>query len=192
MFSLAFYFRFPNECEAGVIDVISPSSSFYPDLSKLRDTLGDDHQRVVWRSKQNLDFAFLMSYAQTKGTFYVQLEDDILAKKNFITTMKTFALQKIGTKENWFVLDFCQLGFIGMAYIFYTVVINICRKDITNYINTGKLFKCVELPWLIQFFLMFHNDKPVDWLLDHLISTKVCSLDKDSVSINNRREELVK
>lgn len=158
--------QFPNECEAGVIDVISPSSSYYPDLSKLRDTLGDDHQRVVWRSKQNLDFAFLMSYAQTKGTFYVQLEDDILAKKNFITTMKSFALQKIGTKENWLVLDFCQLGFIG------------------------KLFKCVELPWLIQFFLMFHNDKPVDWLLDHLISTKVCSLDMDSKHCKMAKAEL--
>lgn len=97
--------------------MISPSISYYPDLSKLRDTLGDDHQRVIWRSKQNLDFAFLMSYAQTKGTFYVQLEDDILAKKNFITTMKSFALQKIATKENWFVLDFCQLGFIGMLLI---------------------------------------------------------------------------
>lgn len=107
------YSRFPLESEAGVIEVISPSSTYYPDLSKLRDTLGDDHQRVVWRSKQNLDFAFLMSYAQTKGTFYIQLEDDILAKKNFITTMKSFALKKISMKENWFVLDFCQLGFIG-------------------------------------------------------------------------------
>jgi alpha-1,3-mannosylglycoprotein beta-1,4-N-acetylglucosaminyltransferase A/B len=46
----------------------------------------------------------------------------------------------------------------------------------------GKMFKCVELPWLVQFFLMFYNDKPVDWLLDHLIHTKICSLDKDSVS----------
>ncbi|CAK9798153.1 Alpha-1,3-mannosyl-glycoprotein 4-beta-N-acetylglucosaminyltransferase B [Anthophora quadrimaculata] len=158
--------QFPTEYEAGVIDVISPSASYYPDLSKLHDTLGDDHQRVVWRSKQNLDFAFLMSYAQTKGTFYVQLEDDILAKKNFVTTMKSFALQKIVTKENWFVLDFCQLGFIG------------------------KLFKCAELPWLIQFFLMFHNDKPVDWLLDHLVSTKVCSLDKDSKHCKMAKAEL--
>lgn len=158
--------QFPIEFETGVIDVISPSASYYPDLSKLRDTLGDNHQRVVWRSKQNLDFAFLMSYAQTKGTFYVQLEDDILAKKNFITTMKSFALQKIATKENWFVLDFCQLGFIG------------------------KLFKCAELPWLVQFFLMFHNDKPVDWLLDHLVSTKVCSLDKDSKHCKMAKAEL--
>jgi alpha-1,3-mannosylglycoprotein beta-1,4-N-acetylglucosaminyltransferase A/B len=44
------------------------------------------------------------------------------------------------------------------------------------------MFKCVELPWLVQFFLMFYNDKPVDWLLDHMIHTKICSLDKDSVS----------
>lgn len=110
--------RFPQESEAGLIEVISPSASYYPDLSKLRNTLGDDHQRVVWRSKQNLDFAFLMSYAETKGTFYIQLEDDILAKKNFISTMKSFALQKISMKQNWFVLDFCQLGFIGNLQTF--------------------------------------------------------------------------
>jgi alpha-1,3-mannosylglycoprotein beta-1,4-N-acetylglucosaminyltransferase A/B len=46
----------------------------------------------------------------------------------------------------------------------------------------GKMFKCVELPWLVQFFLMFYNDKPVDWLLDHIIHTKICSLDMDFVS----------
>ena len=105
-----------------------------------------------------------------------------------------------------FVIDFCQLGFIG------------------------KMFKSVELPWLVQFFLMFYNDKPgedfctlkfwflkfwwsgfsesiqdwsisslkktiifrpililplwslicflsVDWLLENLIQTKVCKLE---------------
>lgn len=45
------------------------------------------------------------------------------------------------------------------------------------------MFKCVELPWLVQFFLMFYNDKPVDWLLDHVIFTKVCSPEKDQVCI---------
>ena len=70
------------------------------------------------------------------------------------------------------MIDFCQLGFIG------------------------KMFKAVELPWLVQFFLMFYNDKPgasliflqsyfkviidilpVDWLLENLIQTKVGKLD---------------
>ena len=43
--------------------------------------LGDDMERVTWRSKQSLDFSFLMMYAKSRGTFYVQLEDDVLTKK---------------------------------------------------------------------------------------------------------------
>lgn len=99
--------------EVGLIEVLSPPASYFPDMDKLKITLNDTPERVRWRSKQNLDFAFLMSYAQPKATFYVQLEDDILAKRGFITIMKNFALEKTMTKNNWFVLDFCQLGFIG-------------------------------------------------------------------------------
>ncbi|KAK6627539.1 hypothetical protein RUM44_010017 [Polyplax serrata] len=145
--------QFAEHLHSGLIDVIAPHSSYYPDLNNLKQTLGDSPERVKWRSKQNLDFALLMMYCQSKATFYVQLEDDILAKKNFITTMKTFALKKIAKKDPWFVLVFCQLGFIG------------------------KMFRCVELPMVIQFFLMFFNDKPVDWLLDDLLTTRVCRMD---------------
>ncbi len=35
--------------------------------------VGDDMERVVWRSKQALDFSFLMMYAQSRATFYVQV-----------------------------------------------------------------------------------------------------------------------
>lgn len=44
------------------------------------------------------------------------------------------------------------------------------------------MFRCIDIPWIIQFFFMFYNDKPVDWLLDGLIQTKVCNLEKDNVS----------
>jgi alpha-1,3-mannosylglycoprotein beta-1,4-N-acetylglucosaminyltransferase A/B len=119
------------QVDSGLIEVLSPSPAYYPNLDKLRITLGDPPERVRWRSKQNLDFAFLMSYSQPKGqlrraltlkekssimftgTFYLQLEDDILAKPNYVTEMKKFAIEKIARKEPWFVLDFCQLGFIG-------------------------------------------------------------------------------
>lgn len=106
-------FRFPEAIESGLIDIISPPLHYYPEFSSLRRTLDDDPERVKWRSKQNLDYAFLMMYAQSRGMFYVQLEDDILAKTNFITTMKSVALKAIVRRQNWFVLDFCQLGFIG-------------------------------------------------------------------------------
>lgn len=105
--------RFPTYVENGLIEVVSPPASYYPNLDKLRITLNDPPERIKWRSKQNLDFSFLMAYAQPKGTFYVQLEDDILAKRGYITLMKNFALEKTAAKLPWFVLDFCQLGFIG-------------------------------------------------------------------------------
>ena len=57
-----------------------------------------------------------MMYAQNRGTYFVQLEDDVLSKKGFVTTMRTFALQKTIEKVDWFMLDFCQLGFIGKNY----------------------------------------------------------------------------
>lgn len=49
------------------------------------------------------------------------------------------------------------------------------------------MFKSAELPWLITFFQMFYNDKPVDWLLEHLIYTKVCNWEKDMVSYLSRK-----
>lgn len=36
---------------------------------------------------------------------------------------------------------------------------------------------------IVEFFLMFHKDKPVDWLLDHILWVKVCNPDKDQVIV---------
>ena len=55
--------------------------------------------------------------------------------------------------QDWFVLNFCQLGFIG------------------------KMFKSTELPILIQFLVMFYNYKPGDQLLDHIAETQMCRLE---------------
>ena len=40
-------------------------------------------------------------YAKSRGTFYVQLEDDVLTKKGFVSIMKHFALEKIADKQSW-------------------------------------------------------------------------------------------
>lgn len=110
--------RFSTFVDNGLIHVIAPPPSYYPNMDALRVTLNDPMDRVKWRSKQNLDYAFLMSYAQLRGTFYVQLEDDILVKENFITKMKDFALRKsTATNDSWFLLDFCTLGFIGKIQV---------------------------------------------------------------------------
>ncbi|KAJ8028701.1 Alpha-1,3-mannosyl-glycoprotein 4-beta-N-acetylglucosaminyltransferase B [Holothuria leucospilota] len=146
--------QFAAEVESGLIDIISPPVSYYPDLDNLPETFGDTHERVKWRTKQNLDFAFLMMYCRTRGLYYVQLEDDIIAVPNFVSTMKSFADQQ--NKNPWLLLEFSQLGFIG------------------------KLFKCEDLNLVADFFLMFHKAKPIDWLLDHILFVLVCNPEKDA------------
>lgn len=110
--------QFARSVQDGLIEIIAPHPSYYPDFNKLQVTFNDPVERVIWRSKQNLDYAYLMTYGQTKGTFYVQLEDDILAKRGYIAAMKKYAIEKTAVNSNWIVLDFCQLGFIGEFFIF--------------------------------------------------------------------------
>ncbi|KAM6270135.1 alpha-1,3-mannosyl-glycoprotein 4-beta-N-acetylglucosaminyltransferase-like protein MGAT4D [Porphyrio hochstetteri] len=154
---------FPEEIQSGVLEVISPPPSYYPDLSSLKKTFGDSEDRVRWRTKQNLDYSFLMLYAQHKGTFYLQLEDDIIAKPDYIQSIKTFVAEQ---SQEWMILEFSQLGFIG------------------------KLFKSEDLPLIVEFFLMFYKDKPIDWLIDHLLWVKVCNPEKDAIHCEKEKAKL--
>uniref|UniRef100_A0A8D0DAA0 Zgc:154054 n=1 Tax=Sander lucioperca TaxID=283035 RepID=A0A8D0DAA0_SANLU len=154
--------NFSKEVQSGLLEVISPSQYYYPDFSGLRETFGDSKDRVKWRTKQNLDFSFLMLYAQDKGTYYVQLEDDVVAKAGYFNAMKTFANQQ----QQWLYLEFSQLGFIG------------------------KMFQSRDLPMIAEFFLMFHRDKPIDWLLDHILWVKVCNPEKDAKDCDKQKAQL--
>lgn len=156
--------RFPNEIQSGLLEVISPPVGYYPDFSTIKETFGDSKERVRWRTKQNLDYSLLMLYAQPKGVFYVQLEDDIVAKPQYFQSIKTFALQQ--PSEEWLFLEFSQLGFIG------------------------KLFKSKDLPLIVEFFLMFYKDKPIDWLLDHILWVKVCNPEKDAKHCDRQKANL--
>uniref|UniRef100_A0A8C9VAJ3 Alpha-1,3-mannosyl-glycoprotein 4-beta-N-acetylglucosaminyltransferase B n=1 Tax=Scleropages formosus TaxID=113540 RepID=A0A8C9VAJ3_SCLFO len=118
----------------------------------------------TWVTPQNLDYCFLMMYAQSKGTYYVQLEDDIVARPNYFTTMKNFALQQ--PSEEWMILEFSQLGFIG------------------------KMFKSLDLSLIVEFMLMFYKDKPIDWLLDHIMWVKVCNPEKDAKHCDRQKANL--
>ncbi|XP_063776447.1 alpha-1,3-mannosyl-glycoprotein 4-beta-N-acetylglucosaminyltransferase-like protein MGAT4D isoform X1 [Pseudophryne corroboree] len=155
---------FPHEIQSGVLEIISPSPLYYPDFSNIKETFGDSKERVRWRTKQNLDYSFLMLYAQPKGTYYLQLEDDIVAKPQFFQPLKDFAMQQ--ATDDWLILEFSQLGFIG------------------------KLFKCKDLIFVAEFFLMFYKDKPIDWLLDHYLWVKVCNPEKDAKHCDRQKSNL--
>uniref|UniRef100_A0A8C7GYY6 Alpha-1,3-mannosyl-glycoprotein 4-beta-N-acetylglucosaminyltransferase A n=1 Tax=Oncorhynchus kisutch TaxID=8019 RepID=A0A8C7GYY6_ONCKI len=158
------YPRFSTEFSSGLLELISPPASYYPDLKELKETFGDSRERVRWRTKQNLDYSFLMMYAVSKGVYYVQLEDDIVAKPNYFATMKNFALQL--SSEDWMILEFSQLGFIG------------------------KMFQAPDLNLIVEFIFMFYKEKPIDWLLDHILWVKVCNPEKDAKHCERQKSSL--
>lgn len=105
-------------------------------------------------------------YCQSKGIYYVQLEDDIITKPSYLKKMHSFIIKQTLKNPDWLMLDFCSLGFIG------------------------KLFKSADLSKLILFFVMFYNDKPVDWLLDNFIDTKMCSFDLDKKGCRRQKDQI--
>lgn len=156
--------EFSKEISSGLLEVISPPESYYPDLTNLKETFGDSKERIRWRTKQNLDYCFLMMYAQEKGIYYIQLEDDIIVKQNYFNTIKNFALQL--SSEDWMILEFSQLGFIG------------------------KMFQAPDLTLIVEFIFMFYKEKPIDWLLDHILWVKVCNPEKDAKHCDRQKANL--
>ena len=145
------------EINSGLLDIIVPPVEFYPNLNQLSPdkVFNDSSERVRWRTKQNYDFSYLMTYAQKRGGYYLQLEDDVVSKSGFFTIVKQFIQSQ--KRNEWMMIEFSQLGFIG------------------------KLFKSRDLPMFVNFFLMFASDKPVDWLFESVFDVKICNPEKGSV-----------
>ena len=106
----------------------------------------------LWKSKQNLDYSYLMMYSAGRGEYYLQLEDDVVAEKNYIDKINNF-IEKCSNSE-WFMLQFSSLGFIG------------------------KLFRKSSLHTMVNFFLIYFRDLPCDYFLLYAMKTRVCPFDR--------------
>ncbi|XP_064482515.1 alpha-1,3-mannosyl-glycoprotein 4-beta-N-acetylglucosaminyltransferase B-like [Ornithodoros turicata] len=152
----------PDHVESGLLEIVSPPACLYSDLSRPDRTHNDPEPRLRWRSKQALDYAYLMMYARERGKFYVQLEDDVQAMDGYMKKMLHFA----HGQQTWLLLDFCALGFIG------------------------KMFKNSDLVRVSGFLLLFHKVKPVDWLLLYFVQTVVCQPNLDDATCKRRVEKV--
>ncbi|KAJ8736758.1 hypothetical protein PYW07_000029 [Mythimna separata] len=155
---------FPKHVENGLIEVIAPSPAYYPDFGRIPVTLGDSHKRVIWRTKQNLDNIYLMAYAQSKGTFYLMLEDDVIAKNNYVQEIKQFTATTTVHNPNWFFIEFCHVGGIG------------------------KLFRSADLIHFVTYVQLFYTNMPIDWLLESYLADKTCTIEKASKKCSTAKE----
>lgn len=132
---------FPKYLENGFIQVIRAPDAYYPPLRALKRTYGDSTERVKWRSKQNLDYAFLMHYSQPLSEYYMQLEDDVIAARDYLGRIKSYIRQLNGRYATWTMAEFSRFGFIG------------------------KLYHSTDIGKLAYLLRVFFNEQPCDYLL---------------------------
>ncbi|XP_053562846.1 alpha-1,3-mannosyl-glycoprotein 4-beta-N-acetylglucosaminyltransferase C [Bombina bombina] len=125
----------------GHLLLIHAPQELYPPLEGLKRNYNDPEDRVKFRSKQNVDYAFLMNFCANLSTYYLMIEDDVHCSKSFLASIKKAITSKEGSY--WVTLEFSKLGYIG------------------------KLYQSRDLPRLTQFLLAFYQEMPCDWLLVH-------------------------
>ncbi|XP_062860810.1 alpha-1,3-mannosyl-glycoprotein 4-beta-N-acetylglucosaminyltransferase C-like [Trichomycterus rosablanca] len=133
--------KFGHHIIAGHLLVIHAPKEYYPTLEGLKRNFNDPEERVRFRSKQNIDYAFLLNFCTNLSHFYMMLEDDVRCSRNFFTALKKVVTSREGSY--WVTLEFSKLGYIG------------------------KLYHSRDLPRLAHFLLMFYQEMPCDWLLIH-------------------------
>jgi len=131
--------HFGKYLDMNVIHVIAAPPSFYPQLIGLKQTLNDRPERMYWRSKQSMDYAFMFYFLDVLSKYYLHLEDDVVAEPNYMKQIRDFINLKSDTK--WSILAFSHWGFIG------------------------KLIQEKDLRKFGRFIAMFYSEMPVDWLL---------------------------
>ncbi|XP_068453903.1 alpha-1,3-mannosyl-glycoprotein 4-beta-N-acetylglucosaminyltransferase C-like [Clinocottus analis] len=132
---------FALELEQGQLVVLHVPQDQYPSVTGLKRNYNDAPDRVSFRSKQNLDYSFLIHYSAGLGRYYLQLEDDVSAAKNFLSTIRRCVAKQEAKQTTWAMLEFSVLGYIG------------------------KLYKSAHLPLLARFLFLFYQEMPCDWLM---------------------------
>ncbi|XP_064425184.1 alpha-1,3-mannosyl-glycoprotein 4-beta-N-acetylglucosaminyltransferase C-like [Latimeria chalumnae] len=133
--------KFAHHIISGHLIIIHAPQEYYPPLAGLKRNYNDPEDRVKFRSKQNVDYAFLFSFSANLSNYYLMIEDDVRCAKSFFSAIKKVVTSREGSY--WVTLEFSKLGFIG------------------------KLYHSSELSRLAQFLLLFYQEMPCDWLLVH-------------------------
>ncbi|CAM4567615.1 alpha-1,3-mannosyl-glycoprotein 4-beta-N-acetylglucosaminyltransferase C-like [Lepidochelys kempii] len=130
---------FSSYIDEGTLLVICSSLASYPSLQGLQRNFWDKDESVWHRSKQNVDYAFLVNFCASLSHYYLMLEDDVVCANGFLSIIQQFIHERM---EPWTTVAFSTLGYIG------------------------KLYHNEDLPKLARFLLLFYDIMPCDWLLE--------------------------
>ncbi|KAJ7365293.1 Alpha-1,3-mannosyl-glycoprotein 4-beta-N-acetylglucosaminyltransferase C [Desmophyllum pertusum] len=88
---------FGKYIEQGFLIVIEAYPEYYPDLNNIKAKYGDSDSRRMWRSKANVDYAFVMCYCKDFSEYYIHLEDDVKSSPSFFPKLQDFIASQTNT-----------------------------------------------------------------------------------------------
>lgn len=122
----------------------------------LQRNWGDSLARILWRSKQCLDFAQALRVCLAMESEYVLLlEDDVIATDHFVPKILTWMDEKFKEKKDWLFISLFSTDYPidGQLYEY-----GMCSQAL--------LFRNdVNLSHLIEYIEVNFDKSPVDWLL---------------------------
>lgn len=130
--------------QARQLVVINTLGKSYLPLKNLKKKFNDTPASVAFRSKQNMDYAFLMNFAANRSDYFLMIEDDVKCVPGFVTQIAS--ILSAWERKFWVTLEFSPLGFIG------------------------KVFHTRDLPYFVRFLLFFYQEMPCDHLLSHFLN----------------------
>lgn len=130
---------FSSEIASGLLTLAKTQPSDYPEFQPVQTGVADDRDRVVWRTKQCVDFALQFDRCAHYADLYLHLEDDILCAPGYFGKLMRLVEQ---SGENWSTIRFCELGSVAV------------------------LFKRRDLQKLARYLRLFCDEAPVDWLIE--------------------------
>ncbi|XP_031239226.1 alpha-1,3-mannosyl-glycoprotein 4-beta-N-acetylglucosaminyltransferase-like protein MGAT4E [Mastomys coucha] len=128
---------YQSQILTGQLLVIHAPPDAYPTVNNVQNEIS---QEQIY-SKQNVDHAFLMSFATKLSTYFLLIEDNVFCAPNFVSHIRS----KVNYRKpsTWVLLEFSNMGILG------------------------KLLHSRDLPLLAHFLLLFHKERPLDWLIFH-------------------------
>nr|XP_034976802.1 alpha-1,3-mannosyl-glycoprotein 4-beta-N-acetylglucosaminyltransferase C-like [Zootoca vivipara] len=136
--------QFSVHVKAGRLLVIQSSLDSYPPVHYLKVDLWGKNMK--YKSKQNVDYAYLVNFCAKLSQYYLMLEDDIVCATGFVSIIQSYVSQM---EESWTTIAFSRLGYIG------------------------KLYHSSDLTKLARFLLMFYDDIPADWVMIYFHKIKM-------------------
>jgi N-Acetylglucosaminyltransferase-IV (GnT-IV) conserved region len=130
----------------GVLKFSRVDPARYPDFDRDPIDPTETKERFAWLSKQCFDAGLLFEECIGQASYHLHLEDDVLIKPGFFE--KLLSTIYFYQKNKWSTLRFGKRGFIG------------------------HLFHGEELEKIAMLLQVYHDEIPVDWLIDYYCKIK--------------------